>query len=592
MGLAAAPVCAGICVPALLPALLSRDDTRVRSHALSVGAFLAGRLLGYAAVGLLFGWLGTRVSGSSFYVASRLARALLGAALLLYAVSETTRAGGFCRAVHRWGTAARFPLLIGLLSGVNLCPPFVAAVEQVASHGGALHGLAYFLVFFLATSLVTVPVFFVALGNIVQALRSIGRVACALVGIAFLCTAAREIAPHLGLGARVAMAETPPAVAAPGTGSVTRRSEEKFQPVHHLVITEAGRNVGIAAFTQDLAPEVEGYDGHVPLRVVLDMEGCIQDVELLENNETLDFFQKVRESNLLKQLIGKTPADAIEVGKDIDAVTGATITSIAVVDGVRLTARRLAGVLTDRKEEVAAGVSSSSWLNPWYLALLPLIGVAVVGELRRMKWLRYVVLAVAFLYLGVWKQAFFSVHHIAKISLSALPPFGQNAPWYILAAAALGLALLMGRVYCAWLCPFGALSELLGRLFKSPIKISIKWDRRLRRVKYFVLLAVLISFALFNHAGILYVEPFVDTFTLGFLSEGASAAGTVLRAGWLILILVGCMLVFRFFCRYLCPAGAAMAFLARHRVFGRIRPDRCVECGECSVSCPKRGGMP
>ena len=59
---------------------------------------------------------------------------------------------------------------------------------------------------------------------------------------------------------------------------------------------------------------------------------------------------------------------------------------------------------------------------------------------------------------------------------------------------------------------------------------------------------------------------------------------------WQTLIFLGVasLFVFRFFCRYLCPAGAAMAFLARHRLFGRIRPDGCLECGECMVSCPKR----
>jgi polyferredoxin len=56
---------------------------------------------------------------------------------------------------------------------------------------------------------------------------------------------------------------------------------------------------------------------------------------------------------------------------------------------------------------------------------------------------------------------------------------------------------------------------------------------------------------------------------------------------WLIFLAIASLLVFRFFCRYLCPAGAAMAFFARHRLFGRIRPDKCLECGECMVSCPR-----
>ena len=609
IGLTQAPICAGVCVPAILPPLLSRDDTRVSSHAVSVAMFMAGRLAGYVAVGFLFGWLGAKVSGGLFSVVLPVAQALIGAALLLYAVSETTRKPGLCKMAHQWGNTAYFPLLIGVLSSVNLCPPFVAAVQQVMAHGGALYGAAYFLVFFLATSLVMIPVFFIALGNIVKALRSVGRVACAAVGLVFICTAVSDLAPHLGLAGPVGVAQTPPAVTTQVEAQVVKPLDEKAlallqetlpaatgfvakeEPLRHFVAVENSNALGVVGFSTDLAPGVEGFGGSVPVVVALDAEGRILNVVVGEHEETPAYFSKVERAGLLKKLIGKRYSDPIEIGRDVDAVTGATESSRAIVDGVRLTARRFAEVLGGKASKVPPEGASTRWFDPWYLVFILLVGVSVLGELRRVKWLRYVVLAAAFLCLGVWRADFFSVHHLSQISLSATPVFVNNILWYVVPVAALGLALFMGRVYCAWLCPFGALSELLGRLCRSPIQIDLTWDRRLRRIKYIVLPAVLFGVALFGHIGLLRVEPFVDTFTLGFLFEGTTA-GIVLRVGWLVVVFAGCALIFRGFCRYVCPAGAAMAFIARHRIFGRIRPEGCVECGECGVSCPKRDGRP
>src|SRR5208283_859026 len=98
-----------------------------------------------------------------------------------------------------------------------------------------------------------------------------------------------------------------------------------------------------------------------------------------------------------------------------------------------------------------------------------------------------------------------------------------------------------------------------------------------------LLLILPLIYVIWRNADVLCVEPFSDTFTLGFLAAGNDAAQ---RIAWLIFLGVASLFVFRFFCRYLCPAGAAMAFFARHRLFGRIRPNRCLECGECMVSCP------
>ena len=365
------------------------------------------------------------------------------------------------------------------------------------------------------------------------------------------------------------------------------------------MLSENGRSVAVVVTSEDLAPEVRGYGGHVPVAVTLSLKGEVMKVELLAGHEeTPALYTTVAGSDLLRRLTGKKVSDPIVVGEDVDAVSGATSTSKAVVDAVRLTARRAAEEVLPLYGggEAGAGATGTEVLaseqrRRLYLAgvLAVLLATGAFADLRGVRWLRVGVPAVSFLVLGVWLRTFLSVRHVLDVVMLSFPSFRTHAAWYILIAGALGSSLLAGRVYCAYVCPFGAATELMGRLTRAPLKVGARLDRRLRYVKYAVLVVLAVVYAATRNGRLLAVEPFGDAFSPGALGGESGAA---LRIGWLAFLLIASGLVMRFFCRYLCPAGAAMAFLARHRLFGRIRPDRCVECGECMVSCPKRKGMP
>jgi electron transport complex protein RnfG len=84
-----------------------------------------------------------------------------------------------------------------------------------------------------------------------------------------------------------------------------------------------------------------GYAGFIRMLVGIDKEGVIRGVEILEHQETPGLGARIVEIKpgektpwFLRQYIGK-PAKDIEVRKNIDAITGATITSRAVTDAVR-----------------------------------------------------------------------------------------------------------------------------------------------------------------------------------------------------------------------------------------------------------------
>ena len=147
--------------------------------------------------------------------------------------------------------------------------------------------------------------------------------------------------------------------------------------------------------------------------------------------------------------------------------------------------------------------------------------------------------------------------------------------------------MLWGRaLFCGWLCPFGALQEFaahLGRLLRLPqIEPSPRWDARLKYLKY-VLLVSLVGVVIFapdytDKAA--EVEPFKTAITTFFIREWYYAA---YAAFWLLLSMV----LFKGFCRYVCPLGALMAIGGWIR--GRDWIHRRAECGSpcqlCRVKC-------
>ncbi|MBR1578413.1 MAG: FMN-binding protein [Bacteroidales bacterium] len=85
--------------------------------------------------------------------------------------------------------------------------------------------------------------------------------------------------------------------------------------------------------TEKLGKEVMGYAGTTPLEIHV-VDGRIDRIEALKNNETPAYFQKVLDSPIFTALKGKTVKEASEV--QLDAVSGATWSSKAVIENIRL----------------------------------------------------------------------------------------------------------------------------------------------------------------------------------------------------------------------------------------------------------------
>ncbi|MFA5537632.1 MAG: 4Fe-4S binding protein [Gemmobacter sp.] len=206
---------------------------------------------------------------------------------------------------------------------------------------------------------------------------------------------------------------------------------------------------------------------------------------------------------------------------------------------------------------------------------------------RATYWFRMSFLTVTLVFLGWYASAQLSVVNVMSLTQSLVAGFSWQAfmldpltflLWWAVAAA----LIFWGRgAYCGWLCPFGALQELtnqIARALKVP-QITLPWGlhERLWPVKYIIFLVLFAATlaAVPWATTMAEVEPFKTAIVLKF----DRAWPFVLFA--VALLVVG-LFIERFYCRYLCPLGAALAIPARLRMFDWLKRYR--ECGNpCQV---------
>ncbi|PYR24225.1 MAG: hypothetical protein DMF92_23095, partial [Acidobacteria bacterium] len=164
----------------------------------------------------------------------------------------------------------------------------------------------------------------------------------------------------------------------------------------------------------------------------------------------------------------------------------------------------------------------------------------------------------------------------------------------IVAGYTLVSVVLIGRgVFCGWLCPFGALQELLGQLSRA-LRVPqwnppVALEKRLWMGKYIAAAAVLaLEMTQIDSAGAtLEIEPFKTAITTKF----TRAWPYVLYAG--ALLAIG-LFSERAYCRFLCPLGGVLAFLDRLHLLNLLkrRPECGSSCHLCERACPVRAIEP
>jgi len=136
------------------------------------------------------------------------------------------------------------------------------------------------------------------------------------------------------------------------------------------------------------------------------------------------------------------------------------------------------------------------------------------------------------------------------------------------------LTLVLGRMFCGYICPIGAVQELLYYIPVKKVKITNKKLPLIFRGIFFI--AFIISGLLFS-IGLLNFTGMADFFNL----KVSSISFFVFLA-----ILVISVFVYRPFCRFICPYGMLLSLTSSISIFKLRRNDSCIECKKCEKTCP------
>lgn len=346
------------------------------------------------------------------------------------------------------------------------------------------------------------------------------------------------------------------------------RSVLVSEPVPHYVSEGDPKTVSLSSMT--VASDVEGYGGPINLLVSVGEDGILKGARHVESDETPAYIEGIDE--WLASLRGRDLSRAALDRHRVDVMSGATVSSVAALESINRSAA--AGARTAFGRELASSRAPSPFealTSPRTIvmaAMLILFFPVFLGGREPMRLAYQVATLVA---LGFALNSLLTEVDLAHLSRGHIVSWRGNPAWFLLVGFVVVTSVLWGQVYCGYVCPFGALSELLSRLgrrlgLRGYAERSV--DLRLRYLKYGLLVALLVGFWVTDDITWLTVDPMQHVF-------GWNASGWMLAV--LGVTLVGALFYVRFWCRYFCPLGAFLSLANKVALWPKPAPRRQIE---------------
>lgn len=322
------------------------------------------------------------------------------------------------------------------------------------------------------------------------------------------------------------------------------------------VFSDSNDKIGFVLSTTPDADQLSGYQGPTATLAAFDTDGkCVGLIvdQTYENQPYANYLNSDR--YFQKFYVGKTLKEISEMApdeNDIDGVSGATMTSMCVADGLFLAAKKA----MEPPIEIAGSRFSRSAMSWWAdvsTVLLTIFGVMLsFGRFGKQKKLRIGFQLAVIIFLGFINGHMLSQASVVGWSKHAIP--WSVAPGLVLLSlAALAIPIVSKhQPYCRHICPFGAIQQLAKKRTNWKLKISKSLDRILSFIPFALLLLVVIVAMTGSGFNLASIEPF-DGFAFrvaGWATIGVFVVG-------LCFSLVSPMA----YCRYGCPTGALLEFL-------------------------------
>jgi len=372
---------------------------------------------------------------------------------------------------------------------------------------------------------------------------------------------------------------------------------DSTQNINYFIVSDANNQLtGYIFSSEDLAPEVRGFGGKINLAVYVDPNGTLIDFHIIRSNETPAYLEMLRQ---WRELLNGRHLLESEPFADVDAVTGATISSKAILAALETSGQRFATQILNKSLQPQSK-EQTHWANylpdAYGIYLMAAFVLALIVSYRGGFWSRLVVLVLTLVFGGIILNAQYSSEQISSILSLHVPAVGFSGAFLLLAAIPL-LVIIFGNIYCGYICPFGAAQELLSYIVPKRFKsqLTIETMQKARFVKYVVLFVLIIIFFVSRNRTTLVSDPLISFFNLpavpsfrsifsyiGYSGQAGLKFWPSMSSSMLVIAmiaLIGSLFYTRFWCRYLCPAGAFLSLLNNIVLLRRfLPPKRFAKC--------------
>jgi len=359
-------------------------------------------------------------------------------------------------------------------------------------------------------------------------------------------------------------------------GEASAIIEKNARKINYFRVYDANDKLNGYIFSSaDLSPEVSGFGGKFNLAIYVDTTGELVNFHIIWSNETPAYLELLSQ---WRELLNKHQLFQPEPFADIHAVTGATVSSRAVLSALEKSGHRFAGEIlgqTLQTGNIEEKVRLAGYLpDTTGIYLISAFALALIVIYRGGFWSRLAILCFNLIVGGIVLNAQYSSEQMATVLSLQSPAIGLSGTFLLVVGVPL-LVIIFGNIYCGYICPFGAAQELLSyvvpRRFKTAIPAELM--RKARFVKYVVLFVLIMVFFVSRNRTMLTADPLIAVFS------GSSALYTVSADLIIAAALIGSIFYTRFWCRYLCPVGAFLSLLNNVIVLKRFLPAK--KFGRC-----------
>lgn len=319
--------------------------------------------------------------------------------------------------------------------------------------------------------------------------------------------------------------------------------------VAYQEVREQSQLKGYILRSEDFTDTVYGYGGPMSIIMFADPNGALLDYRITRSRETPRYIRRIGDwmtSLKGRMLLGPDPVAGV------DTVSGATLSCDAILKLLRNSGREFTASVF-APEQAARDVrlhwtEKINWPSAcWVAGVVLALAAVYAGRL----WARLLALAYTVGVAGIWLNRQYSTDHAIRLLTGDGLLDGSLGSLCLLLGVPL-VIMLFGNLYCGYLCPFGALQELISFVLPKRFKarLSLSTISAGRFVKYAVLFIVVVTFFINGSRRLLEADPLTAFFGWRAWSREFVTA---------IAVLVATLVVTRLWCRYLCPTGAFLS---------------------------------